>query len=48
MTISLIEGLVDLLKRFLSKDGVYDTLSTQKIAEGIPKVDMEQKNISFV
>ena len=44
---SLIEGAVDLLNRFLSKGGVSDTLSPSKIVQAIPKVDMEQKNISF-
>ena len=40
MTRSLIYGVVDLLKRITSKDGVSDTLSLSKIVEGRPKVDM--------
>ena len=40
MTRSLIEGVVDLLNRFPSKDLVYDTLSTSKIVKGRPKVDI--------
>ena len=44
---SLKEVLVDLLKRFPSKDGVSDTLISSKIVEGRPKVDMGQKSIAF-
>ena len=47
MTISIIEVVIDLLNRFLSKVGVSDTLSPLRIVEGRPKVDMGQKNITF-
>ena len=44
---SPIEGVVDLLNRFPSKDGVSDNLSTSTIVEGIPKVDMGQNKLAF-
>ena len=47
MKSSLIYGVLDLLNMFPYKDGVSDTLSPSKIAEGRKKVDMGQKMISF-
>ena len=47
MTSSLIEVGVELLNRFTSKDGLPNTLSLSKIVEGIPKVYMGHKMISF-
>ena len=42
-----MERVVELLNRFPSKDGVYDTLIPSEIVEGRPKVDMGQKNTAF-
>ena len=47
ITISLVELVVDLLNRFLSKDRVSDTLTPSIIVELIPKLDKEQKIYSF-
>ena len=47
MIMSLIEGLVYVLNKLPSIDRVSDTLIPSTILEGIPKLDMGEKNVSF-
>jgi hypothetical protein len=47
MTISLIEGVVDVLKKIPSENSISEELVPSTIVEGIQKLDMDKKRAEF-
>ena len=47
MVRSLVEGIIDVVNAFPSKNGISSTLSPSTIVEGKPNLDLKRKMISF-